>query len=79
MRKLKLNLEQLSVESFEIASRAGLQGTVRGADLYDQLQPVTDPIGTEHTQCAQSNCNTWERTCPACTGIGCDDDDATNP
>jgi hypothetical protein len=79
MRKLKLNLELLAVESFDTALTGGMQGTVRGAVYAEPTMSEpqnTDPdysICTAHTACAQSACVTWERNCgpQLPTGSGC--------
>ncbi|HEX6367977.1 MAG TPA: hypothetical protein VF006_03525 [Longimicrobium sp.] len=76
MRKLRLNLEQLTVETFQTAPATRRLGTVLGAQDYlekeGELTAPTAETETCHTRCAQSNCGTWENTCPACSGIGCD-------
>ena len=66
MRKLRLTLEELSVESFSTAVRPGRQGTVGGHDLSD-------------TTCQQKFCTcdtvqgpTCEGTCHASCGGSCD-------
>ncbi|HSU15933.1 hypothetical protein [Longimicrobium sp.] len=37
MKKMSLNLEQLAVESFEIANERALKGTVRGHDVCSDV------------------------------------------
>lgn len=69
MRKLKLNPEHLSVESFSTTLADGGQGTVRGA-LYaeptmSEPQPTAPDysVCTAYTACAQFQCNTLQRNC----------------
>jgi hypothetical protein len=65
MRKLKLDLADLTVDSFDIPSRGDGRGTLYARSGHAE--------GTENTQC-------WGLTCPACgdtayvfcTASGCD-------
>lgn len=72
MRKLRLDLAALHVETFETAIPAGLRGTVR---LHDSEEPQTIdatcecPPQTNHTACGQFSCG-WTCTCPG-TAVTC--------
>jgi hypothetical protein len=70
MRKLKLDPEQLMVESFATV-RMGGEGTVRGAAC--ETAPQTDPsdCGSCDTQCGQWTC---DQSCNGtCGGWSCDE------
>jgi hypothetical protein len=45
MKKLKLNPEDLSVESFASGRTLSFRGTVQGRDLEDQLEPIGETGG----------------------------------
>ncbi|HEX6909725.1 MAG TPA: hypothetical protein VF142_05010 [Longimicrobium sp.] len=62
MNKLKLHLDELVVESFDTAGRAGEKGTVFG-------EQCTCP-----TACTCPGCETCDYTCddPTCVGQTCD-------
>jgi hypothetical protein len=69
MKKLRLELDELRVESFETVAPARSRGTVRGQDA------------TENTWCGQDSC---DGTCYTdCWGLGCPGggggSDACNP
>jgi hypothetical protein len=74
MRKLKLNPEQLAVESFRTDASARLRATVRGADQdYDIGEPVPSDDQTIitgetcRTECFQKTCFSCnEPTCNSC-------------
>lgn len=84
MRKLKLDPEQLMVESFATARIEG-EGTVRGAEIGEDVQePVPgDDVGilsiwTCFTNCNQLTCNLscagtcyYDRTCNSCQITTC--------
>ena len=65
MRKLRLELDDLAVESFATAEGEGAQGTVRGLDDYVIIEDdVVLMPRTDETVC----------TCPTgCTGLTCCD------
>lgn len=64
MRKIKLNLEELDVESFEPDEARGGRGTVRGAQVTAYYQLCYD------TDTWQMSC-TCEPTCNADTCYNC--------
>lgn len=61
MKKLSLNLDQLSVESFDTSARAKPQGTVRGFDITDttcyELECGCISGGTCNTDCGGYTCD----------------------
>jgi hypothetical protein len=64
MRKLKLRMDDLSVESFEVAAASSALGTVRGNEpgegsLYQTCQGWHTCKGEETCNFAQE-CYTWE-------------------
>jgi hypothetical protein len=61
MRKLKLDLDHLTVESFDTAPREKEKGTVIGEQC------------TCYTQCTCPGCPTCDNTCPATCAFTCDD------
>ena len=61
MRKLRLDLEHLSVESFDTVHRAREKGTVFGEQC------------TCYTQCTCPGCPSCDATCPATCVNTCDD------
>jgi len=76
MRKLKLNLEQLAVESFQTASAGDATGTVRGAAYAEEItEPsvITEPIPTDTIiitiRTCQTACN--QITCGGTCGVTC--------
>lgn len=79
MRKLTLNPEHLTVESFETASTAALLGTVRAAqqDVAEPVEPepgetVEWTIWTCQTRCNQNTCDgTCGVTCATCNDPTC--------
>lgn len=82
MRKLKLDVEQLAVESFATAADGVRWGTVRAAS--DEEEEVLEPVPgdgevailslwTCKTQCNQDTCDiTCARTCATCNDPTCD-------
>ena len=71
MRKLKLNAEELRVESFAVSSEGAPGGTVRG-QLYNDPQPTEltciDCMGGQTWTCiGPTYCcpATWQQTCNA--------------
>jgi hypothetical protein len=74
MRKLKLHLDALAVESFDTASLLGRPGTVRGNDTT-----ATNEVSCYYTVCetdcsclAASNCCTPDSEC-CLTDVPCPD------
>ena len=61
MNKLKLNLDELSVESFDTTRNEKATGTVFGEQC------------TCYTQCTCPGCPTCDATCPATCAYTCDD------
>ena len=61
MRKLKLELENLTVESFDTTTPAKPRGTVFGEQC------------TCYTQCTCPGCPTCDNTCPQTCAYTCDD------
>ena len=65
---MKLNLDQLKVDSFETEEKKNLKGTVNGQQISD---------GIIHTECCKVSyvldCDTWEEPCNTnentCRGI----------
>jgi hypothetical protein len=70
MRKLKLDLEQLQVESFTTHERAAEGGTVRGnAELGNLAGDVAMPAGTLQQTCMIDFCkDSWMSGCFTCAG-----------
>ncbi len=72
MKKLKLKLEDIKIESFEIIpDKFKNSGTVRGYSL-----PVktcfTEEINRECESFLDESCDTcWQQTCPYCNTEGC--------
>lgn len=80
MRKLRLEIEELSVESFEVAKEQERGGTVRGEQESWTCNVNYTCIDVT---CAGSNCPTWDYTCEhhdtcrascggSCVGDTCD-------
>ena len=67
MRSLKLKLEELSVESFEVAGAAPAAGTVRGHDSVDQIEAESK----EKLTCDYSVCYYTCNSCPTGMGPAC--------
>lgn len=79
MRKLKLDLEHLAVESFTTATDGVRWGTVRAASDEPVEEPaVGEEVGflswfTCQTRCNQNTCGgTCGRTCATCYDPTCD-------
>lgn len=76
MRKLKLELEELRVESFETAEAAAERGTVRGhaiTDLCSRADGFTcfeSCGGTCVETCADASCDTCDSGCYQTPPIG---------
>jgi hypothetical protein len=73
MRKLRLDVNRLEVESFEVSMPADLRGTVR---MHDSEEPQSivatcdcPPPQTNHTACGQFSCG-YTCTCPG-TNVTC--------
>ena len=62
MRKLRLDLDQLTVESFDTAAKVKEKGTV-----------IAEQQCTCQTQCTCPGCPTCGDTCPASCAYTCDD------
>ena len=83
MRKLRLDLDTLAVDSFRTADGSGVPGTVKGAeneyepDLTGPQPP--EPLVTVYTcatYCGQATCGAtchtcWDPTCDSCYATGC--------
>lgn len=86
MRKLKLEIEQLTVTSFATAPAEATLGTVRGAGSFEE--DVQEPVPSEDpallslltcfTNCNQLTCNLscagtcyYDRTCNSCNVTLC--------
>ena len=58
MKKMKLNIDQLKVDSFETDEKKNLKGTVNGNAISDRII---------HTECCKISyvleCETWEEPC----------------
>jgi hypothetical protein len=74
MKKLKLAVDDLRVESFETERRGQARGTVRGADYGDPVSIVEPESGDIYCltapPCIPTNeetggCHTCQGTCPA--------------
>ena len=83
MRKLKLDVEELAVESFATATGDVQWGTVRAASDEPSDEQVEEPVGgdevgflswfTCQTRCNQDTCQgTCGRTCATCYDPTCD-------
>ena len=71
MRKMKLNPEDLAVDSFATATRSDGRGTVRGlayGEMVDEAIAITDPQPVSNATC-QTLCN--QNTCAGSCGITC--------
>ena len=70
MGKLRLDVEQLQVESFTTNDEARERGTVRGnADLIGAGQDVAMPGGTLQQTCMIDFCkDSWMSGCLTCAG-----------
>lgn len=72
MKKLSLNLDALSVETFETASEEALRGTVhghaswhyQGCTPYEPCNPVSSGTYTEDYTCDDYSC--WNSCAPTC-------------
>jgi hypothetical protein len=62
MRKLKLDVEALQVESFEAVSRTVEGGTVHGQEIFEK-----DPVSTE---CDGNGWGSLFGTCAGCPTVG---------
>lgn len=72
-RKLRLELDQLQVETFQPEQRTVGRGTVRGHDPYDTSTGdfAGCPCQTRENTCAGSCAPSCQFTCPG--RAGCDD------
>lgn len=59
MKKLRLEIDELAVESFEVAKAPGEKGTVRGEQQTFTCQPETC---IDYT-CVGNGCPTFDPTC----------------
>ncbi len=66
MQKIRLELEKLAVESFELAPASAAAGTVQGHQASIRLQCVPTAICPTDFSCAV------DRTDPASCQYGCD-------
>jgi hypothetical protein len=65
MNKLKLDLDELQVDSFDTMSEPEARGTVHGLQTYDTCYNLT---------CYGADCPGYTNNCgytPACPGYGC--------
>ena len=69
MRKIKLNLEALDVESFEPDEAVGGRGTVRGGQLTAYYQLCYDGDTWQASCTCEPTCNA--NTCYNCPSVGC--------
>jgi hypothetical protein len=68
MRKLRLEIEELAVESFQTTDARDGSGTVFGREEYTYITCPTDPeCNTYGASCAVSRCYTC-RSCPVSAG-----------
>lgn len=74
MRKLKLEIEELAVESFEVERDRGTAGTVRGLAFGDAADAGAVAITVPVTNtCPQvTYCASCVATCDSCVGPSCD-------
>lgn len=63
MRKLKLDVGGLAVETFDTAAVPALRGTVEGKEEYTYLCGTGECTGPNGTSCNLSRCHTCY-TCP---------------
>ena len=75
MKKLKLNLDELKVESFEIKENSLLKGTVEG---NVSGAPCSDTLDGAATCDCPSYVNTCIQTCYSCVHATCGDN-CTHP
>ncbi len=81
MKKLKLNLEDLKVESFETVSRKNKKGTINGnaptwpndpTCAEECITAFTDPCDTQYNTCDESCGVSCPATCAgSCVGPTC--------
>lgn len=69
MKKLKLNLEDLSVETFVSGGTLLGRGTIKGRDVEEVLEPIDDTTGGEtyDIYCGEGDYTATNRsrsTCP---------------
>lgn len=67
MRKLKLNLDDLSVEAFDTAEAPTPRGTVEGNEEYTYFCDTCECTGVNGTSCNWSRCYTCAGSCPQVT------------
>jgi hypothetical protein len=80
MRKLKLELEALAVESFDVDVPADRGGTVRGAEITVPLTCATDEYQSCEGSCdggCSGGCGSGWYSCEASCGGGCGTDENT--
>jgi hypothetical protein len=65
----KLNLDQLSVESFETNTQPAARGTVRGNEWTEPYECGESDLVSCGGSCGYTNCD--DRTCRGCTGASC--------
>lgn len=63
MRKLKLNVGELAVETFDTAAVPATRGTVEGREQFTYFCGTDECTGPNGTSCDWSRCNTCN-TCP---------------
>ena len=73
MRKLRLNLEQLAVDTFQTATSPADEGTVFGEQCTCRTACTCPGCPTcDNTQCNQGSCgDTCDWTCPASCAFSC--------
>ena len=69
MKKVKLNISDLRVESFEtVSSKVNNKGTAKGfGDTYTCIEPPCTQVGCPSNDCTNVTCgcpNTEQVTCP---------------
>jgi hypothetical protein len=64
MRKLKLDLNELTVEAFDTEVVPAARGTVEGEEQYTYFCDTDECTGVNGTSCNWSRCNTCYN-CPA--------------
>lgn len=71
MRKLRLELDELSVQSFETQRRAGGVGTVHGRGMDFQVEAITAPPPATDTCPQVTYCASCVATCETCYDPTC--------
>ena len=63
MRKLRLDVDELTVETFDTAAVSAKRGTVHGREEFTYFCDTVECTGPNGTSCNWSRCNTCN-TCP---------------